>query len=61
MPEADWSIDKNLYRGSNNPKSLYITRDGVFASYKEGDYLPSLQNDSIGGWSGEVRGDLHRV
>lgn len=61
LPKADWSVDKNLYRGSTNPKSLYITSNGTQASYKEGEYLPSLNNDSLGGWSGKVRGDLERV
>lgn len=61
LPEADFSIDKNLYRRSNNPKSLYITNQGTYATKKEGEYLPSLNTDSLGGWAGRVRGDLERV
>lgn len=61
LPEADWSIDRRPYMGSNNPKSIYITNKGVYGTYQNGAYLPNLNNDSLGGWSGKTRGDLERI
>ena len=61
LPEADWSIDRRLYQGSNNPKSIYITNQGTFATKENNPYLPNLQPGSSLGWSGEIRGDLNRI
>lgn len=61
LKEADFEIDKRAYRQSNNPKSIYITTDGVFASNEDNQYLPNLRTQSQLGWSGILRGDLERI
>ncbi len=60
FPEADWSINPALYQ-STNPKKLFVSSDGVWATHDENAELPQLYTSSIGGWSGALRGDLDNV
>lgn len=60
FPEADFSINQNLYQ-SNNPKKAFVSSDGVWASHDATAELPQLYTSSIGGWSGVLRGDLNNV